>query len=198
MLGEGGGGGGFDHKRWEVGIWLFCGVWIRLYIECSMSYVAGEQDLCRFSTFSWHVFYQTVLQQLYIVTYPILKRAVWRRRQLLRLCSVDGRWMCVVCWWNDIDGGRMSTRKLPVSLPICPPQLLHGLAWKFNSAVRGEWSATNGLSRGPKYTYFILKITVYLSSKILLSRARNWKKRYETNEIERKEEWKNNMQGTVK
>jgi len=39
--------------------------------------------------------------------------------------------------WSDIDKGKLREKRAPV--PLCPPQMAHGLAWKrtIASAVRG-------------------------------------------------------------
>jgi hypothetical protein len=44
------------------------------------------------------------------------------------MVSVMDGWVDVKHWWNDIDGGKNKVlREKPVPLPLCPPQIPHGL-----------------------------------------------------------------------
>jgi hypothetical protein len=54
--------------------------------------------------------------------------------------------------WNEIDRGNPTTRKKkPVPVPLCPPQISHGLDLGSNPGLRGETPATNRLSHGTAF-----------------------------------------------
>jgi len=38
--------------------------------------------------------------------------------------------MSLKCLWNVTDRKKQSTREEYVNMPICPPQVLHGLVWE--------------------------------------------------------------------
>jgi hypothetical protein len=45
-------------------------------------------------------------------------------------------------WWNDIDGKTKELGEKPIIVPLCPPQVPHGLPWEQNQAC-DEKLATN-------------------------------------------------------
>jgi hypothetical protein len=49
--------------------------------------------------------------------------------------------------WNKIDRGK------PVPVPLCPPQISHGLDLGSNPGLRGERPVTNRLSHGTAYDH---------------------------------------------
>ena len=80
----------------------------------------------------------------------LLKHFIEQGCQLLRLYSIDGRWM--KCWYKSI-GGMVKTGETEileeesVSVPFYPPQIAHGLPWDQTWAfvVWGQW-LTNWLT----------------------------------------------------
>ena len=51
--------------------------------------------------------------------------------------------------WNEIDRGkRKYSGEKPVPMPLCQPQIPHGLTRDRTPGLRGERPATNGLSHG--------------------------------------------------
>jgi hypothetical protein len=51
--------------------------------------------------------------------------------------------------WNEIDRGKPTTRgKTCLPVPLCPPQISHGLDLGSNPGIRGDRPATNRLSHG--------------------------------------------------
>jgi hypothetical protein len=57
--------------------------------------------------------------------------------------------------WNEIDRGKLTTRRKTCPVPLCPPQISHGLDLGPNPGLRGERPATNCLSHG---TAFLITI----------------------------------------
>jgi hypothetical protein len=50
--------------------------------------------------------------------------------------------------WNEIGRENRQLGEKPVPLPLCPPQISHGLDLGSNPGLRGERPATNRLSHG--------------------------------------------------
>jgi len=61
---------------------------------------------------------------------------------------VVGKWMGMEHWWNGTDGKTEVLGEKPVTVPLCPPQISHGLTWFWTqaSAVTGRrlmaWAMT--------------------------------------------------------
>jgi hypothetical protein len=51
-----------------------------------------------------------------------------------------------------LTGENRQLGEKPVPVPLCPPQISHGLTPRSNPGLRGERPATNRLSHGTAYT----------------------------------------------
>jgi hypothetical protein len=61
--------------------------------------------------------------------------------------------------WNETDRGKpKNSGKKPVPVPLCPPQIPHGLTPGSNPGLRGGRSAANRLSIGTAHSCSIYKI----------------------------------------
>jgi hypothetical protein len=58
----------------------------------------------------------------------------------------------------QLTGENRQLGEKPVPVPLCPPQISHGLDLGSNPGLRGERPTTNRLSHGTAQTIFILRI----------------------------------------
>jgi hypothetical protein len=79
-------------------------------------------------------------------------------------------WMSMQHWWNKNDCRKlMHLEGKPVPVPLCPLQILHGLAWdqSWDSTVKGWWLNTSIITW--LQCYWLLLV---LNSESLLKRCR--------------------------
>lgn len=65
----------------------------------------------------------------------------------------DDTWVIMEQRWND-GKNRRTLKELPVSVPLCPSQILHGLTWMWTQASTGRsWQLTSWAMEPAGYTY---------------------------------------------
>jgi hypothetical protein len=98
----------------------------------------------------------------------------YRRTAALRLivqsCDKDeekgGKVFYFSKYWSTsgmkLTGENQSTREKPVPVPLCPPQIPHGLTRDRTRGLRGGRPVTNRLSRGTALTFGIQHGSLYM------------------------------------
>jgi hypothetical protein len=63
-----------------------------------------------------------------------------------------------------LTGENRQPGEKPVPVPLCPPQMSHGLDLGSNPGLRGERPATNRLSHGTAHTHALDRATIGIDS----------------------------------